>query len=153
MKCILLLLLKYHVCILHSIHFYADVVYSMSMFTCIVPDMYIINLAITDQLLLVSCDKLYYTMYIPVTDGDTAPSSSQASSTTPQGAVKISSPVVGKCILALPQQVFIPRVPYIPFHVLHFTYYHEPGLARWLVVMRWACIVGQSIHKYKLELI
>ena len=40
---------------------------------------------------------LYYT--IPVTDGDTALSSSQASSTTPQGAGK-TSPVVGKCILA-----------------------------------------------------
>ena len=34
---------------------------------------------------------------LPVSDGDTAPSSSQASSTTPQGAVKTSSPaVVGK---------------------------------------------------------
>ena len=58
-----------------------------------VPDMNVINVAITDQL-LVSCDMLYYT--IPVTDGDTAPSSSQASSTTPQGAVKTSPPVVGK---------------------------------------------------------
>ena len=54
---------------------------------------YKINVDITDQL-VVSCDLLYYT--IPVTDGDTAPSSSQASSATPQGAVKTSSPVVGK---------------------------------------------------------
>ena len=46
---------------------------------------------------------LYYT--IPVTDGDTAPSSSQVGSTTPRGAVKTSSPVVGKWYMAL--QVFI----------------------------------------------
>ena len=65
----------------------------MSMFTCMVPDMNVIIVAITNQL-LVSCDMLYYN--IPVTDGDTAPSSSQVSSTTPQGAVKTSSPVVGK---------------------------------------------------------
>ena len=49
---------------------------------------------------------LYYT--VPVTDGDTAPSSSQVSSTTPQGAVKTSSLVVGKCLVNLmAQQVFI----------------------------------------------
>ena len=59
-----------------------------------VPDMYIIIVAITNQS-VVSCDMLYYT--IPVTDGDTAPSSSQVSST--QGAVKTSSPVEGKCII------------------------------------------------------
>ena len=62
----------------------------MSMFTCMVPD---IIAALTNQL-LVSCDMLYYT--IPVTDGDTVLSSSQESSTTPQGAVKTPSPVVGK---------------------------------------------------------
>ena len=61
----------------------------MSMFTCMVPDMYVIIVAITNQL-LVSCDMLYYT--IPVTDGDTAPSSSQANSTISQHAVKTSSP-------------------------------------------------------------
>ena len=37
---------------------------------------------------------MYYD--ITVTVGDTAPGSSQASSTTPQDAVKTSSPVVGK---------------------------------------------------------
>ena len=59
-----------------------------------VPDMDVIIVVVTDQL-VVSCDMLYYT--IPVTDGDTAPSSSQVSSTTPQGAVKTSpSLVVGK---------------------------------------------------------
>ena len=57
-----------------------------------VPDMYVIIVVLTNQL-VVSCDMLYYT--IPVTDGDTAPSSSEANSTTPQGAVKTSS-VVGK---------------------------------------------------------
>ena len=46
---------------------------------------------------------LYYT--IPVTDGDTAPSSSQMSSTTSQDTVKTSSPVVGKCMV-LAHQVF-----------------------------------------------
>ena len=75
----------------------------MSMFTCMVPDMYVINVAITDQL-LVSCDMLYYT--IPVTDGDTAPSSSQASSTTPQGDVKTSSPIEGKCIIGTITSVY-----------------------------------------------
>ena len=65
----------------------------MIMFTCMVPDLIVIIVVITDQL-LVSCDMLYYTT--PVTDGDTAPSSSQVSSTTPYGAVKTSSPVVGK---------------------------------------------------------
>ena len=59
-----------------------------------VPDMYVIIVVITNQL-VVSCDMLYYT--IPVTDGDTTPSYLQTSSTTPQGAVKTSS-AVGKCI-------------------------------------------------------
>ena len=90
----------------------------MSMFTCMVPNMYVIIhvVDVTDQL-LVSCDMLYYT--IPVTDGDTASSSSQASSAgdtassssqassaTPQDAVKTSSRVVGKCIIGT-IQVFI----------------------------------------------
>ena len=63
------------------------------MSTCMVPDKYVIIVVITNQL-VVSCDMLYYT--IPVTDGDTAPSSSQVSSSAPQGVVKTSSPVVGK---------------------------------------------------------
>ena len=66
---------------------------SMSMFTYMVPDMYVINVALTNQL-VVSCDMFYYP--IPVTDGDAAPSSSQVGSTTPQGAVNTPSPVVGK---------------------------------------------------------
>ena len=74
----------------------------MSMFTCMVPDMYIIMVAIkTNCWYYVTC--CIYT--IPITDGDTPPSSSQVSSTTPLGAVKTSSPFVGKCLLA--QQVFI----------------------------------------------
>ena len=67
---------------------------------------------------------LYYT--IPVTDGDTAPSSSQESSTTPQGAVKTSSPVVGKCILAqhliytsgTHVTILVHTCSYIPQHML-----------------------------------
>ena len=95
-KYILLLLLKYHVCIINSIHLYASMwfVLYMSMFTYMVPDpLHVIIVVITNQL-VVSCDMLYH--IIPVTDGDTAPSSSQVTSTTPQDAVKISPPVVGK---------------------------------------------------------
>ena len=67
----------------------------MSMLTCMIPDMYVIIVVITNQL-VVSCDMLYMYYTIPVTDGDTAPSSSQASSTAPQDAVKKPPPVLGK---------------------------------------------------------